>query len=210
MDTPRKRPYIWVSWLTKLLSGEDKCWWRAWYKAHYKYEKLADDADRADFFREWTAKHDAITQRRAAELKKDGWVTRCEEDAEFKLNGASADVAGKPDLVGLRDGEALVIDAKSGRRRASDHWQVLIYMFALPISWLKGVTIRGEVEYQDGTVLVRALDRPEREAIIQAIKTIGGPDEPARVPSTMECKYCDVAACPDRRQASTGDASRFF
>lgn len=209
-DKARPRPYIWVSWITKLLAGENKCWWAAWYKAHHKYDRTADDADRADFFKEWTEKHDAITARVAQSFRDAGYVVRVEEEAAFKLQGKAADVAGKPDLVAIKDGEAEVVDAKSGRRRASDHWQVLIYLFALPLSWLQNVHARGIVAYADGEEMVRPLGTRERDAIVGAIRRVSADEEPEPVPSAHECRHCDVAACTARLKTSDGDATRYF
>jgi CRISPR/Cas system-associated exonuclease Cas4 (RecB family) len=208
----RKRPYVWVSWITKLLSGEDRCWWKAWYKARHKYAKVPDDPGREEFFAEWTATHDAIVEKRAARLRDAGWVVRCEEDAEFKLAGAGADLAGKPDLVAVRDGMALVIDAKSGKRRRSDHWQVLVYLFGLGLSWCKGLSLEGEVAYRDGEEPVEELTHQKKQAIAEAVRAVSSDSEPARAPSARECRYCDVAACPDRvtQQDSRGDARAYF
>ena len=35
-STPRDFPYIWATWLTKLLTGENSCEWAVWFKAHYQ------------------------------------------------------------------------------------------------------------------------------------------------------------------------------
>jgi hypothetical protein len=214
-EPKRPKPYIWTTWLTKLLAGEDKCWYRSWYKSHFKYEKRADDADRADFFAEWTRKHDAIVARRVAELRKQGWVVKVEDEGEFKLAGKNADVSGKPDYVAMKDGVAIVGDAKAGKKRESDHWQVLIYAFALPLSWLRGsgLVIEGEVEYQDQRQPVRPLSDAARKNIVEAIQRVAGPAELPAVPSVTECKYCDVAKCPYRREPvrqSDGDATGYF
>jgi hypothetical protein len=226
----RKKPYIWVSWLTKLLSGEDRCWYRLWYKVHFKYEKVADPACdackdggtggpcqdlegcRVSFFRAYNVKHDAITDRREAELKADGYVTRKEKDAEFKLQGKAADVAGKPDLVGIKGDYVVVIDAKSGRRRESDHWQVLIYIFGLPLSWLAGTfKLQGEVAYKDGNMAVQPMTPAVRDKIVAAINRASAEEEPEASPSINECRFCDVARCEFRaRPEEAGDATRYF
>lgn len=213
-NSPRRRPYVYVTWITKLLGGENKCWWAAWFKVCHNYAKTPDDPDREAFFREWTAKHDAIVNSHAAKLKAAGYVVKLEKDAAFIANGASADVSGKPDLVAMKDGVAKVIDGKSGRRRQSDHWQVLIYLLLLPLTWLKGMKLEGEVLYSDGTANVRALGAEERETIIAAIKKVSDRANPPNAePSQNECRYCDVAACSLRYKEEptpTGDASRLF
>ena len=36
MPQQRDHPYIWTTWLPKLLTGESLCEWSVWFKAHYK------------------------------------------------------------------------------------------------------------------------------------------------------------------------------
>jgi hypothetical protein len=215
-DPRRRRPYIWPSWLTKLLAGEDRCWWKVWYKTNHRYAKRPDDPERAEFFAQYNQLHDAITNERAFKLRAAGWEVKLEEEAEFKLNGKDADVQGKPDLVAMKGAEAIVSDSKSGKRRDSDHWQVLIYMFALPLSWLKkfvadGGVLRGEVVYKDGHVVpVRALGTLERERIVAAIRSVSGSRVPDASPSAQECRFCDLVRCPVRYSAPEGDATAYF
>jgi len=213
-DRPRARCYVWATWLTKLLAGEDRCWWKAWYKTHYRYDKVPDDPERAAFFREWTAKHDALVQKRAAELRAADWVVKVEDEGQFKVCGDAADLAGKPDIVAMREDEGvLVIDAKAGRRRDSDHWQVLVYAWSLARSWLKGQRIRGEVQYSDGVRAVRELGERESAEIVAAMKKITGPESPSAEPSRNECRYCDVQHCTSRWADETdhdGDAGGAF
>jgi hypothetical protein len=215
-DKKRHKGYIWVTWLTKLLAKEDKCWYRGWYKTQHKYDKTPDDPERADFFAEWTKKHDRLVNGRAEELRlnKD-LVVRLEDEGAFKLVGKKADLAGKPDIVALSDREALIIDGKAGKKRKSDHWQVLIYMFALPLSWLAGtkLRLRGEVLYKDESQEVRPLGDAERNAIVEAINVLASDKPPKAAPSTSECRFCDIASCQFRAEipvAVEGDATRFF
>lgn len=203
-DTPRRRPYVFVTWITKLLSGEQKCWWAAWYKTNHKYDKRPDDGFDSVA---WNKKHDALTDAREAELLKDGWLCRKEDAAEFVLAGSSADLAGKPDLVAMKDGVALVIDAKSGKPKKADHWQVLIYMFALPMAWLKEHKMNGQVQRPDFVrEEVRPLGAPEREAIISAVKKVSAKTAPEPSPGPQECRYCDILNCPTRYTKPEGDA----
>ncbi len=211
-DSVRTSPYIWPTWLTKLLAGEEKCWYKSWFKSTRNYVKR-EDPSRADFFTEWTKKHDAITNKRADRMRSDGWAVKVEEEGEFNLKGKGATLAGKPDIVGIRDGRGLVIDAKAGKQRESDHWQVLIYKFALPLSWFpKKMRLEGEVQYRDMAVGVRPLGDDEVEAITNAIKRVSDLENPPpTVPTVFECGRCDVEACKARveRPAPT-DATRFF
>ena len=216
-DKLRPRPYVWPTWITKHLAGEEKCWYKPWVKATRKYKKIPESADRRAFFDEWTAKHDKLVLARYNRMKADGWTCRLEDEGEFKLQGKTADLAGKPDIVGMRTTDtgdfAIVIDGKSGRPKASDHWQVLIYMFALPLSWLpKSYELHGEIQYTDNTEPVRPLRDAEVQAISGAIRKISDLSSPPdAVPSARECERCDVASCKSRHKAApAGDARGYF
>jgi len=211
-DEPRGRAYVWPTWLTKLLAGENKCWYAAWYKAHHRYLKKADDADRADFFAEYNEAHARLIARRAEALKADGWTVKLEKEGAFKIRGEQGDLAGEPDIVAMKGETALVIDGKSGKPRASDHWQVLLYIVFLPLSWLKGFkVIRGEIEYRETTVDVRPLEDLERRQIRDALRLVTGSKAPEARPSRNECRYCDVARCQFREaEPEEGNAGGMF
>ena len=36
MPQPREHPYIWTTWLAKLLAGDAHCQWAGWFRAHYQ------------------------------------------------------------------------------------------------------------------------------------------------------------------------------
>lgn len=204
-DTKRSKPYVWPTWITKLLSGEDKCWWKSWYRAHHKYDKREDpDRTRLDA---WTKEHDEMVERRAARLRSKGRVVHVEEEAAFKIEGRDGILAGKPDIVSVdpATNDHDVIDAKSGKKRQADLWQLWIYLYALPRSWVQGaaVKIRAFVEYKDGLAPVPPLDDRRTKAIVDAVRLVTGPTEPKRVPSARECAWCDVAACPERVDKAT-------
>src|SRR5206468_35641 len=35
----RDVPFIWVTWISSLLSGDNHCEWAAWFRAHFEHEK---------------------------------------------------------------------------------------------------------------------------------------------------------------------------
>ncbi len=217
-DEPRKAyskngvqhagPYVWVTWLSKLLAGETRCWFAAWYKAHHRYDKTPDDPEREEFFKQWNVRHDEIVRDRAEREREAGRVVRLEEDNSFSVVGRGGDLAGKPDLTSQDDEGAVVVDGKSGRARDSDHWQVRLYLFGLPLSWLRGVPLRGEVQYQDHAERVVYEKRHERDVALALVKATR-PEAPRPEPSSGECGRCDVARCP-HRLASSGDGREFF
>ena len=192
-STHRPFPFIWPTWITGLLAGDKQCRWAAWYRAHYRYEKRPDqNFDSAA----WTASHNALVQRRKAALEADGWRVTLEGQNDFKLVGRTAVLSGKPDLLAFKDGQALVSDEKTGKKKNADFWQVLIYMLALPRKRSDLVRLRGEVVYSDDLVVPVAPEEltPQRsEQIFAMLRLVGGDEPPERVPSENECSFCDIA-----------------
>ena len=195
------KPYIWVTWLAKLLGG-NRCVWSAWFKAHYKYDKHEEMA--ADLVK-WNREHNALMAARKKELEADGWKVMVEEENAFKLEGEVAIVAGKPDIVATKPGQVLVVDGKTGRERESDIWQVLFYLFSIPKSRpdLTGALV-GEVQYKVGDVRITLtpdeLDETRMGQIVALIKSVASSEPPAKAPSRDECKRCNIGFkdCPQR------------
>lgn len=200
MATPRHgKPYIWVTWLAKLLGGQ-QCVWSAWFKAHYKYDKYEEQA--ADLVK-WNRDHTALMAAKRRALEADGWTVTVEDQNAFKLEGAVAVVAGKMDLVAVKDDRVLVVDGKTGRQRESDIWQVLLYLFALPKCRPDlPAQLEGEVHYrkEDVSLTPEELTEERLEEIVGLIKTVGGDEAPPKRPSRAECQRCNIGRkdCPER------------
>lgn len=262
MAVPRDGSYIWVTWITGLLSGDRQCLWSAWYRAHFKdYERKPTSFDLAA----WTAQHNEMVRTRAEALRAGGHEVYVEDQNKFSLRGRAATLGGKPDLVAVRgpadgrraggggaggrkatagaaggvdpgdreatagaaggvgpggraadDGgergrEALVIDCKSGKQRNSDYFQVLAYMLVLPLTHpaCRGLPVAGEIQYRGTSVRIEPekLTDGLKQLIRTTIEQVGGDAEPARVPSSAECRFCDLCVpdCPDRIDEDDSD-----
>lgn len=212
--TTQRAPYIWVTWITKLLAGDDHCQWAAWFRAHFKYAKRDDRSfDKAA----WSSNHDSMVRARAEQLAADGWLVWIEDQNKFEITGRTGTrVSGKPDIVARRSLDVIVVDCKSGKPRHSDWWQVLEYMLFLPLYHpaLKvgaGWRLRGEVQYPDHAVTVQPEEFTPalREKILTQIARTGGDGAPERVPSSRECGFCDIGPgdCPYRISTDTTEVT---
>jgi len=225
--TPRPFPYIWVTWLAADLAGDDQCAWKPWFKAHHTYDKVEEPGKDAQLAR-WKADHGAAVRTRAAQLSERGWDVSLEGQNNFHVKGTHAKVGGCADILavgatpsagdhatalidgiykpGHLFGQAAVEDVKTGRRRSSDYWQVVSYMMLLPIAFrqkLDGLPLVGAIIYggRGGAELERVPVEPapaDRARVFARIKEIALSPEPKRTPSAHECKFCDIACCPDR------------
>lgn len=218
-ESSRGKAYLWVSWLSGYLSGDKHCEWALWYRANYRYEKRVDSND--DRLAQWAGEHADLVRLRAADLTANGWRVSVEDQNKFTINGMTVIVGGKPDLVAQKPGVFRVEDVKTGARKGSDVWQVLTYLTLLPLAdeSLVGLSQEGAVVYKDGEQPVRwlaenqstrtislngslDLESPDgsasRERILSRIRSVATTIAPARIPSEGECRFCDVACCPDR------------
>ena len=203
MPEARSQPYIWVTWLTKLLVGENSCEWAAWFRAHYEsrsYRKVPSSFDATA----WQLNHTALLNRVRTRLEGEGKTVFTESQNAFSLRGDSATLGGKPDLITTDDTNGTIYDAKTGNPSPAHHIQVMLYMYAVPraLGQYKGVTFDGEVVYEDHEVSIpsMAVDGPFVENLAQLIKRVAAVTPARKVPSPMECGYCNItkADCPER------------
>jgi hypothetical protein len=202
MTVKRKQPYVWATWLSKVMAGEQACIWASWFKAHYQdYPKVPSDFDLA----RWNLEHTHLLVRTRGELSVPGMEIRVEGQNAFRYRYPSgAILAGKPDMVIIEDGEVLVLDCKTGRPRVSDQIQVQIYMAVLPACFpdLSDYPVRGRVVYADNVLNIpaRAVDGGFRKHLDNFFHLLVSESPPPKAPNTRECLFCDIteADCPSR------------
>lgn len=195
-------PSVWVTWLSKLMAGELQCYWSIWFRTHYKYEKLVSNFDSA----QWNARHRALLDGRISDLQAEGWTVSVEGENWFEIAGRShpIKVAGKPDILAIREGCAVIEDCKTGRKKNSDLYQILIYMLLLPISTAKcrGLRLAGRLVYPDEVVEVAGeqVNEEFKAQFQKAIAYLSSTIPARKIPSFSACRYCDISAeyCPER------------
>ena len=202
MKQKRDKVFIWVTWLTKLISGEQQCEYAAWFKAHFQYDKIPSNFDTT----KWSIKHNQLLHRRRDELEKKGYVVKIEDQNSFKVEyPGGVTVSGKADIVALGNlSRALVEDCKTGSPKNSDQVQVMLYMMFLPrcIKEYEHTQFDGTVVYTDSEVPISwtDIDSDLRRWVWDLIKRIGSNKLCRKVPSYGECRWCDISKedCPER------------
>lgn len=202
--TRRPEPYVWVSWITKLLAGEASCVWSAWVRAHFQTAKAQNGVDLGT----WQMDHSAMVRKAAAEYEEDEYEVFAEDQNSFNLKGKSGTLAGKPDVIAVKDTSGWVTDAKTGMPKASDRIQVMLYMWALPQTnpAFSGVRFDGRIVYKAGYSIVPAdeVDAPFVKQVGELMRVVCGNEEPRKAPSFRECKFCPISSddCPERIDAA--------
>ena len=219
MATRRDAPYVWVTWLPKLLTGDDSCEWAAWFKAHHvsnSWPKALSTFDSAA----WKMEHTALLNEVRRQLEDEGYAVATERQNKVSLRGRTLDVTieGVPDIIASKDGQVLVVDAKTGQQRDSDTAQVMIYMYAVPrtLHRYKGVEVDGRVVYSNGHVVdvpASCVSQDFIDRMGQLVTRLASDDPARRVPSALECSFCDITKvnCPDRvdEEEYTGTSTDF-
>ena len=208
MPEPRTGPYIWVSWLSKLLVGDNSCEWAAWFKSHYQgYQRVPSTFDSVA----WQLEHTSLLDQVRARLEDQGKTVFTEGQNLFRLRGSSGvTLGGRPDLIALSGDAGSVYEMKTGEPAASDHVQLMIYMYAMPLAsrQYRGMKFDGIVVYRDHQVPVPAdaVDERFKTGLVQLIRKVGSSAPARKVPSAMECGFCDITAadCPERIDATPG------
>jgi len=201
--TPRDRPYLNVTWVSRIMGGEARCLWSAWFRGHnanYQLEESAKD------WSEWTADHNEMVHREAEWLRRSGYVVTVEGLNNLKLEGQTGIVmSGTPDLIAVKDGTVRIEDCKTGQPRVAHRYQVMIYMAILPLVRpdLADFAIEGRLIYGEGIhkeIVHDDLDPVFKRDLFGLVRALGGAEPPPRAPSANECAFCTIAPnlCTDR------------
>ena len=197
-------PYVWVSWISKLLVGEVSCQWGTWFRAQHEgssWEKVPSDFDHV----RWLIKHSELVEQTRRYYERQGCQVSVDSQNAFTLRGNSATLAGRPDLVVTRGNEVKVVDVKVGHPSPSHTAQVMTYLYALPRalkSRYQGANLSGQVVYPEGPIEIPggSVDEEFVYALGRTVRGVSGPEPPLRVPSWGECRFCPIGAkdCPER------------
>ncbi len=194
--------FVWITWLAKVMAGEQACEWASWFKAHYeKYEKAPSDFDAA----KWKIEHTRKLRELRLERQKLRERILLEGENEIRYTAPSGVVVvGRPDLIAVTDGPPTIYDVKTGQQRASNEVQVMLYMYLLPqtVAAFRGTRPAGCVVYNESRVGIpsEAVDQAFVENFEYFLGIIGSSDPALKVPSRNECRFCDIAKpeCPER------------
>ena len=124
-------PYVWVTWLPRLLSGESSCEWASWFKAQHEGSSWAR-APSGFGQAGWLMDHTALLNERRELWEKQGYSVLTGAQNGCILRGSGAALAGKPDLAARRRDGVTVIGAKTGRPSPRHAVQAMIGRYALP------------------------------------------------------------------------------
>ena len=86
----REEPYIWATWLAKILSGESSCEWAAWFRARHEGWQKASNGS----FEGWQLKHTKLLSKARDRWQEREYRVQVEDQNFYRLRG-------RPDFEGL-------------------------------------------------------------------------------------------------------------
>ena len=199
----RDGTYIWVTWLTKLLVGENSCEWASWFRAQHEgwsWTKVPSGFDLVG----WQLAHTAGINSARTEWEDRGCTVFTENQNSFSLRGKTATLGGKPDLIARKGDTGTIIDVKTGKPSPSHGVQVMLYMYAVPraLGQYRGVVFDGKIAHGDHEVDIpaSAVDETFIQNVSALIHRLSTGEPARRVPSPRECGFCDISSldCPER------------
>ena len=196
-------PYIWLTWLTRLLVGENSCGWAAWFRAQHEsgiWSRVPSPFDVGG----WHMDHTSGVNESRRRWEEAGYEVFTEDQNAFALKGRAATLGGKPDLIARRGNRGFIIDVKTGCPSPSHVFQVMPYMYVAPKAMERnqGVNFEGRVAYGDHDVDIPASVVDERfiRDVSALVRRISAAEPARRVSSQRECGFCDISSvdCPER------------
>ena len=215
MAVKRNFPYVWVTWVSKLLSGEDFCEWAYWFRSNYEgnsYDKVPSDFDAA----RWQILHTELVNKTRNEYESSGYKVSVQHQNLLKLKGKSAVLSGIPDLLAVRDDHAVVMDVKTGQPSPTHAIQVMIYMYAVSKANImsSGTSVSGKVLYQNNEVEVpvQAIDKEFIVRLAGVIRALSEVDPPIKTPSIRECGFCNITLkdCSEKISQNSVETSPYL
>ncbi len=193
MAEKRNSPYIWVSWLAEIMSGDLSCHWKVWFKTHNKLtKKQSSDFDSVAWKINHTKKLTEVKDR----LIKNNQNPKLEKYIEYKIPNSNAIIQGRIDCAIETEDTITIYECKTGKERDSDQAQVMLYMYILSKNSKK--QIKGIISYNDKEIEIILPENFEENFNFFVNKLISI-ECPIKNPGN-DCRFCDITKedCPER------------
>ena len=196
MANLRKSPYIWVKWLAKVMAGDITCQWQSWFQSQNQLtKKQSSDFDLVG----WSIDHTKMLTELKEELIKEKYNPIIEQFINYKMPNSDITIAGKPDCIIEKEDEIIIYDCKTGKERASDQVQVMVYMYLLSKGEFHGKQSKGVVIYKDKKIEIPNLPENFEDNFNFFVNILSSPKPPTKNHGA-DCKFCSITKndCSER------------
>jgi hypothetical protein len=205
MATPRREPFVWVTWLAKVMAGEVSCHWQAWFQILNKLDRKRVDTA---FLVERQIEHSRMVSYIATQYRQKGIRYWLNTDLKLRLLNDRVTLCGKPDLIIDRPDRLTVIDCKTGSPKQSHTVQVMLYAYMMSQHHRFGDRpVRGFIAHRGERVEVPAFPSSFPSQVEYFVEWLVEGGEPSRAPGS-DCMRCPITSddCPERVETITDHA----
>lgn len=192
----RPKTYIHPSWLAKAIAGDRQCEYSLWAQANYKIPKQDSDFD----LEAYKIEHQALVDKTASHLESLRYSVYTEDSNGFWINlgNGKGVISAQPDIVAIQGAEVLVVECKTGKTRASDLAQNMIYQALIPVAKLHGIDVipEGQVVYRNYTmqeISSKKITEEFKDRMRKLVRMLMNSQIPAATPSFNECQWCPIS-----------------
>jgi CRISPR/Cas system-associated exonuclease Cas4 (RecB family) len=177
-----------VSDLSKLISGDEACPFKIWYKMRHKEATAQISKNLA----QWKINHTKMLKHLSNELEKKGGKIKKEEYVKLDVSGGT--LVGRVDLLHIIDDEVVIYDCKSGRQNASHHVQMMIYLYMVDkLNLFEEKPLRGVIQYEDENINYSLSDiYDDLPSEIKEYSKILINDSPPSAFVGASCEWCNI------------------
>ncbi|HUV01945.1 MAG TPA: PD-(D/E)XK nuclease family protein [Desulfobacteria bacterium] len=177
-----------VSDLSRLISGDEACLFKIWYKMRHKEAT----AQLSKSLVQWKINHTKMLKDLSNGLEKRGGRIKKEEYVKLDVSGGT--LVGRVDLLHIADDEVVIYDCKGGRQSASHHVQMMIYLYMVDkLDLFEENPLRGVIHYEDANISYSLSDiYDDLPSEIGEYTNILMSDSPPSAFVGASCEWCNI------------------
>ena len=202
----KREPGAWITWLAEPMSDPAACL----LPLHQLSRTVVPRDDDAGSLGDWATRHGLLMEETAESIRAKGRTVLLEQPIAITSRTGVA-VSGSMDIWVEEDAAAkqagLVIDAKTGKKKAAHRSQVNLYQLLLQASpdFATSTPPSGGLVYGDGTKVNISAEEASpalRSKLGRLLEVEAADVAPDPTPSSSGCRFCRMKSwCPS---ASTG------
>jgi CRISPR/Cas system-associated exonuclease Cas4 (RecB family) len=198
---PKTAPGAWITWLSEPLSDPAACLLPLFIQSRTVVPK----DDEAGSMGDWATKHGLLMEETAESIRAKGRTVLLEQPIAI-TSRTGVTVSGSMDIWVKEDAAArqagMVIDAKTGKKKAAHRSQVNLYQLLLQASpdFTTSTPPSGGLVYGDGTkvnVPAEEASPALRAKLGRLLEAVAADVAPDPIPSSSGCRFCRLKEwCP--------------
>ncbi len=203
----RDSGFVWVTWISKLISGDAKCYYGPWLRANYHIDSLIESD-----FSEWQKEHDEVVKDRYKKYSNEDYTVSLSHKNDIALKNKSDNILrAKPDIIAIKKDTIIFEDVRHHKYKdyniinlmiyllsCKDHFRFRLYNECFGIIWTPN---------ENKKITMVDISDKFKENLSDKFHILTSDTQLDATPSPEECRYCRIPKrlCDKRIGDSTND-----